>query len=85
MESTVVYESNEGICSLMLNRPKVFNALNLQLVRDLISALRKAESEPEVKRRKNGQEKVCGHLRKSGNRYSNHRTRIGQDNQNGFK
>jgi len=49
MEPTVIYESNEGICSLTLNRPDVFNALNLQLVKDLISALRKAESEPDVR------------------------------------
>ena len=31
MESTVIYELNEGICYLTLNRPEVFNALNLQL------------------------------------------------------
>ena len=49
MESTVIYGSNEGICYLTLNRPEVFNALNLQLVRDLISALRKAESAPDVR------------------------------------
>jgi len=49
MESTVVYESKEGICSLTLNRPEVLNALNLQLVRDLISALRRAESESDVR------------------------------------
>ena len=34
MESTIIYESNEGICSLTLNRSKVFNALNLQLVQE---------------------------------------------------
>jgi len=49
MESTVIYEKSDDICTLTLNRPDVFNALNLQLVRDLISALRKAESEPEVR------------------------------------
>jgi 1,4-dihydroxy-2-naphthoyl-CoA synthase len=49
MESTVIYESKDGICHLTLNRPKVFNALNLQLVRDLISALRRAESEQGVR------------------------------------
>ena len=49
MESTVIYESNGSICSLTLNRPDVFNALNLQLVKDLISALRRAESEPDVR------------------------------------
>jgi len=49
MEPTVIYESNGSICSLTLNRPDVFNALNLQLVKDLISALRRAESEPDVR------------------------------------
>ena len=49
MESTVNYESKEGICYLTLNRPDVFNALNLQLVKDLISALRRAESERDVR------------------------------------
>jgi dihydroxynaphthoic acid synthetase len=48
MESTVIYESAHGICNLTLNRPEVFNALNLRLIRDLISALRRAESESEV-------------------------------------
>lgn len=49
MESTVIYESNEGVCSLTLNRPEVFNALNLQLVKELIAALKKAESDREVR------------------------------------
>lgn len=49
MESTVIYESRDGICYLTLNRPEVFNALNLQLVRDLITALKRAESDPAVR------------------------------------
>ncbi len=49
MESTVIYESNKGVCFLTLNRPKVFNALNLPLVKDLISGFRRAESEPDVR------------------------------------
>lgn len=49
MESTVIYESKDELCYLTLNRPEVFNALNLQLVRDLIAALKRAESEPEVR------------------------------------
>lgn len=49
MKSTVLYESKEGICSLTLNRPEVFNALNLQLVKELISALKKAESDNKVR------------------------------------
>lgn len=49
MKSTVIYESKDELCYLTLNRPEVFNALNLQLVRDLIAALKRAESEPEVR------------------------------------
>lgn len=48
MDTTVNYESKEAICTLTLNRPDVFNALNLQLVRDLISALKRADADPLV-------------------------------------
>lgn len=48
MESTVVYESRDGICYLTLNRPKAFNALSHQMVRDLVSALKRAESDTDV-------------------------------------
>ena len=49
MESTVIYETKENICYLTLNRPEVFNALNSQLVKDLASALHRAESESGVR------------------------------------
>jgi dihydroxynaphthoic acid synthetase len=49
MESTVIYESKGKICYVTLNRPQVFNALNRQLVNDLISALERAESENDVR------------------------------------
>lgn len=49
MESTVIYEKKDAICDLTLNRPEVFNALNLQLVRDLISALKRAEEDPAIR------------------------------------
>ncbi len=49
MESTVIYEKKDAICDLTLNRPKVFNSLNLQLVRDLISALKQAEEDPAIR------------------------------------
>ena len=48
METTVNYEVNERICTITLNRPDKFNALSLQLVRDLMSALKKAEADPSV-------------------------------------
>jgi 1,4-dihydroxy-2-naphthoyl-CoA synthase len=49
MESTVIYESKKNICYLTLNRSQVFNALNRQLVTDLIAALERAESDREVR------------------------------------
>ncbi len=48
METTVNYEVKERICTITLNRPDKFNALSLQLVRDLMSALKKAEADPSV-------------------------------------
>ena len=41
MGSTVLYETKDGKCYMTLNRPEKFNALNLQLVMELISALKK--------------------------------------------
>ena len=49
MESTVVYEARVSKCYLTLNRPLVYNALNRQLVTDLIAALERAESDNEVR------------------------------------
>jgi dihydroxynaphthoic acid synthetase len=49
MESTVIYETKENISYLTLNRPEVFNALNHQLVKDVTSALTRAESETDVR------------------------------------
>jgi 1,4-dihydroxy-2-naphthoyl-CoA synthase len=49
MEVTVRSETKDGICYLTLNRPEKFNALNLQLVLGLISALQKVESDSEVR------------------------------------
>jgi len=49
MDSTVIYQSKNGLCYLTLNRPDVFNALNRQLVLDLTAALKQAESETEVR------------------------------------
>jgi len=49
MESTIIYETKDKVCTVTLNRPEVFNALNLQLVRDLIAGLKKADSDPLVR------------------------------------
>jgi len=49
MGSTVLYETKDGKCYMTLNRPEKFNALNLQLVMELISALKKAELDSQVR------------------------------------
>ena len=49
MDSTVIYQSQNGMCYLTLNRPDVFNALNRQLVLDLTAALKQAESAHDVR------------------------------------
>ncbi len=49
MEATVLSETKDSICYLTLNRPEKFNALNLQLVLSLISALQKVESDSKVR------------------------------------
>jgi len=49
MDATVLSETKDGICYLTLNRPEKFNALNLQLVLGLISALQEVESDSKVR------------------------------------
>ncbi|HDJ28099.1 MAG TPA: hypothetical protein ENF28_02470 [Proteobacteria bacterium] len=49
MESTIIYDVKEQVCTITLNRPEVFNALNLQLVRDLIAGLKRADLDPLVR------------------------------------
>jgi enoyl-CoA hydratase/carnithine racemase len=46
---TVIYEKKENIAVISLNRPKVLNAQNRQLVADFLEALNTAEADPEVK------------------------------------
>lgn len=49
MSSTIIYQTVGAICYITLNRPQVFNALNLALVKDLTAALKRAESESGVR------------------------------------
>lgn len=47
--STVLYAVHNGVATLTLNRPDVFNALNAQLFDELMAALRQAERDPAVR------------------------------------
>lgn len=49
MGNTVTYEEKNKIATITLNRPDKFNALSMQLVNDLITALKQAEAEPMVR------------------------------------
>ena len=48
-ETTVLYAVAEGVATITLHRPEVFNAFNRQLHRDLMEAIRKAERDPAVR------------------------------------
>jgi len=46
---TVVCEKKGIILMIRLNRPKVLNAINMQLIREFLEALKEAQEDPEVK------------------------------------
>lgn len=48
-DSTVLYEAADGIATLTLSRPEVYNALSAQLHADLMGALRQAERDAGVR------------------------------------
>ena len=45
----VIYEEDEGIATLKLNRPQVLNAMNKQLWLEFQEALENAGKDPKVK------------------------------------
>jgi enoyl-CoA hydratase len=45
----IIYEKNQGIATIKLNRPKVLNAMNKQLWLDIQSALEDARTDPGIK------------------------------------
>jgi enoyl-CoA hydratase/carnithine racemase len=47
--STVLYETREGVATVTLNRPERRNALNTQLLGELLTALAAARDDPEVR------------------------------------
>lgn len=46
---TVIYEKREGVAIISLNRPRVLNAQNRQLIGDFLQALKEAQADSEVK------------------------------------
>lgn len=46
---TILYSLSDGICTITLNRPEVYNALNEQMKDDLNAALKEAEKDPTVR------------------------------------
>jgi len=45
----IIYEKEQGIASIKLNRPKVLNAMNKQLWLDIQTALEDAKNDPAIK------------------------------------
>ena len=45
---TVVYEVDDRVATVTLNRPDKRNALNFQLRQDIVAALRRAEADGDV-------------------------------------
>jgi 2-(1,2-epoxy-1,2-dihydrophenyl)acetyl-CoA isomerase len=47
--ATVLYETNDGVATITLNRPEMYNAFNLQVHRELTDALKKVERDPTIR------------------------------------
>ena len=47
--STILYSVKDGICTITLNRPEVYNALNEQMKGELNAALKEAEKDPSAR------------------------------------
>lgn len=45
---TVLYDVTDRVATITLNRPRVHNALNLQLRSEIVAAARRAEGDPDV-------------------------------------
>ncbi|NNJ11344.1 2-(1,2-epoxy-1,2-dihydrophenyl)acetyl-CoA isomerase [Chloroflexales bacterium ZM16-3] len=48
-EQTILYTTDGPVATITLSRPEVYNALNAQLHRELMEALRQAERDPAVR------------------------------------
>lgn len=46
---TLLYSVTDGVCTITLNRPEVFNAVNEQMKRELNEAMKSAEKDPQIR------------------------------------
>lgn len=46
---TLLYSVADGVCTITLNRPEVFNAVNEQMKRELNEAMKSAEKDPQIR------------------------------------
>lgn len=46
---TLLYSVKDGVCTITLNRPEVYNALNEQMKKEINDALKEAEKDPAVR------------------------------------
>ena len=46
---TILYTINKGICTITINRSEVLNALNNQVLTELLAAIQRAEIDDAVK------------------------------------
>jgi enoyl-CoA hydratase/carnithine racemase len=46
--STITYEIKDRVCTLLLNRPDKFNAINQKMAAEILDAFRRVRDEPEV-------------------------------------
>ena len=47
--STIIYDVQDRICTITMNRPDTLNALNIDLIQDLDEGVQRAADDPEVK------------------------------------
>jgi 2-(1,2-epoxy-1,2-dihydrophenyl)acetyl-CoA isomerase len=47
--NTLIYDLQTGVCTITLNRPEVYNAVNGQLADELVAALKTAEADTNVR------------------------------------
>ena len=47
--ANILYEVQDGICIIKFNRPKVLNALNSELLKELADSLRRVAADPDIR------------------------------------